>query len=94
MTSVADMKSGESVDSPIAGLRRGIGDNRFSSDPHAQSRFSTQSFKTGISKVGSSKNLNQYGFGSSFFEKYKTQIKTKKGPKFIMRYLQVQVNDM
>jgi hypothetical protein len=92
LTPMTDLNAGESADSPT-GFRRVTGDNRFS-DPQAQSRFSSQSYKTGISKVASSKNINRYGFGSSFFEKYKSQIKSKKGTKYIMKYLQVQVNEM
>ena len=91
-TAIVDFKSGESGESP-GGFQRAILDNRMS-DPHGQSRFSTQSYKTGISKRTSSKNLNQYGFGNSFYQKYQVKIKTKKNPRVILRYLQVQINDM
>ena len=64
-------------------------------DPHTQSRFSSQSHKTGMSKIASSKNLNQYGFGSSFYQKFQAQLKgNKRNPKILMKYLQVQINDM
>ena len=64
-------------------------------DPHTQSRFSSQSHKTGMSKIASSKNLNQYGFGSSFYQKFQAQLKgNKRNPKILMKYIQVQINDM
>ena len=92
-TSMAELKSRESNESP-SNVRRGIQDPKFS-DPHAQSRFSSQSFRTGISRIASSKNLNQYGFGNSFYQKYQAQLKDKKkSPKVVTRYLQVQINDM
>lgn len=88
--SANDLKSGESVDSP---MRRNVMDYKFS-DPHMQSKLSTHSIRTGVSRITSSKNLNQYGFGNSFYQKYQTQLKGKKSPKFILKYLQVQVNDV
>ena len=64
-------------------------------DPHTQSRFSSQSHKTGMSKIASSKNLNQYGFGNSFYQKFQAQLKgNKRNPKILMKYIQVQINDM
>jgi hypothetical protein len=90
--SINEVKSGESGESPL-GMRRNPIDPKLS-DLHMQSKLSTQSFKTGMSKIASSKNLNQYGFGNSFFQKYQAQLKGKKGPKFLIRYLQVQINDM
>lgn len=94
--SVVDLKSqtNRSGESPTA-FKRSIHENRVD-NPHAQSRFSTQSHRTGISKIASSsKNLNQYGFGSSFYQKHQSQLKgSKKNPKVLLRYIQVQINDM
>lgn len=91
--SFADLKSNYSGESPT-GLRR-LPQEPKSGDLHGQSRFSSQSYRTGRSKLNPSSNINQYGFGNAFYQKYQAKLKSKKkSPKILIKYLQVQMNDM